>query len=209
MLRVHPQSRSSHRIGATALIAGGVAFAIGFVGPALFSSSNLGPLSGIFVTGPLGLLVGALVGILVSAGDSEGRALNAELKWLLGAWLATLLYTLGSSIVGIGLVAIGAQIAVIMCAAVLFYLAPATLPQWVASSRPILLLGGLSALLASVFPPVAQASGRATFANFLNPGFDASTQVPVYTVDQGILLLIFVVIVSAAALIVVIGEKSR
>lgn len=209
MLRVHPQSRPAHRIGATALIAGGIAFAIGFVGPALFSSSNLGPLLGIFVTGPLGLLAGALVGILVSAGDSAGRGLNVELRWLLGAWLATLLYTLGSSVVGIGLVAIGAQVAVIICAAVLLYLAPATLPHWVASNRAVLLLGGLSALLASVFPPVEQASGRATFAQFLDPRFDASTHVPEYTVHQGLLLLIFIVIVSATALIVVIGERSR
>ena len=209
MLRVHPQSRPAHRIGATALIAGCVAFAIGFVGPAVFSSSNLGPLLGIFVTGPLGLLVGALVGILVSAGDSAGRALNAELRWLLGAWLATLLYTLGSSVVGIGLVAIGAQVAVIICAAVLLYLVPATLPQWISSNRPIFLLGGLSAFLASLFPPVVQASGRTTFAHFLDPRFDASTHVPDYVVDQSILFLIFVVIVSAFALIVVIGEKSR
>ena len=209
MLRVHPQSRPAQRIGVTAFIAGAFAFAIGFVGPALFSSSNLGPLLGIFVTGPLGLLVGALVGILVSAGDSAGRPLNVELRWLLGAWLATLLYTLGSSVVGIGLVAIGAQVAVIICAAVLFYLVPAILPQWVASNRPIFLLGGLSALLASVFPPVEQASGRTKFAHFLDARFDASTHAPDYSVDQGILLLIFIVIVSAAALIVVIGEKSR
>jgi hypothetical protein len=190
-------------------MAGGVAFAIGFVGPALFSSSNLGPLLGIFITGPLGLLVGALVGILLSAGDSAGRTLDTEPRWLLGAWLATLLYTLGSSVVGIGLVAIGAQVSVLICAAVLFYLVPARLPQWVASNRPVFLLGGVAALLASVFPPVEQASGRATFAHFLDPRFDASTHVPEFTVDQGILLLIFVVIVSAAALAVVIGGKSR
>ena len=209
MLRARPQPRPAHRIGALALIAGGIAFAIGFIGPALFSSSNLGPLLGVFVTGPLGLLVGALVGILLSAGDSAGRALNAELKWLLGASLATLLYTLGSSVVGIGLVAIGAQVSVIICAIMLFYLVPATLPRWVAENRPILLLGAVSALLASMFPPVEQASGRATFAHFLDPRFDARTHVPEYTVDQGILLLIFVAIFSGTALIVVIGEKSR
>ena len=207
MLGAHP--RPAHRIGAIALMASGVAFAIGFIGPALFSSSNLGPLLGIFITGPLGFLVGALVGILLSAGDSAGRTLDTELRWLLGAWLATLLYTLASSVVGIGLVAIGAQVAVLICAAVLFYLVPATLPQWVARNRPIFLLGGVVALLASVFPPVEQASGRATFAHFLNPGFDASTNVPEFTVDQGILLSMFVVIVSAAALAVVIGGKSR
>ncbi len=40
---------------------GAVAFELGFTGPLLLSSSNLGPLLG-FLTGPVGLVVGALVG---------------------------------------------------------------------------------------------------------------------------------------------------
>jgi hypothetical protein len=46
-----------------ALLCGGAAFATGFFGPMIFSpQSNQGPFLGIFVTGPLGLTVGAVLG---------------------------------------------------------------------------------------------------------------------------------------------------
>jgi hypothetical protein len=46
-----------------ALTFGAVAFAVGFFGPFLVNpEANLGPLIGIFVTGPLGFLVGGTVG---------------------------------------------------------------------------------------------------------------------------------------------------
>jgi len=44
---------------------GGIAFLGGFVGPMLFmSESNQGPLLGIFVTGPIGFLVGNVLGLI-------------------------------------------------------------------------------------------------------------------------------------------------
>ena len=50
--------------GMTALV-GGVAFLAGFVGPMLVTpDSNLGPLLGIFITGPLGAVAGALLGLI-------------------------------------------------------------------------------------------------------------------------------------------------
>jgi hypothetical protein len=46
-----------------ALLAGGIGFAGGFFGPILFNpDSNQGPLLGIFFTGPLGLVLGAIGG---------------------------------------------------------------------------------------------------------------------------------------------------
>lgn len=45
------------------LITGAVSFAIGFFGPIIFTpESNLGPLLGIFITGPVGFVVGLLIG---------------------------------------------------------------------------------------------------------------------------------------------------
>jgi zinc transporter ZupT len=50
------------------LIVGGIGFVGGFVGPIIFTpESNQGPLLGIFITGPLGFVAGALIGALVSA----------------------------------------------------------------------------------------------------------------------------------------------
>ena len=51
----------------TALLLGGLSFIVGFFGPLLIalligSEANLGPLWGIFVFGPGGVIVGAIVG---------------------------------------------------------------------------------------------------------------------------------------------------
>ena len=46
-----------------ALILGGIGFSAGFFGPMLFSpGANQGPLLGIFLTGPLGVLIGGIAG---------------------------------------------------------------------------------------------------------------------------------------------------
>ena len=45
------------------VILGGLSFAAGFFGPIYFTpEANQGPLLGIFITGPLGLLVGFILG---------------------------------------------------------------------------------------------------------------------------------------------------
>lgn len=41
---------------------GGIAFALGFFGPMLLGGGNQGPLLGLFITGPLGFLCGAVWG---------------------------------------------------------------------------------------------------------------------------------------------------
>lgn len=52
---------------------GGVAFAWGFVGPIVLQpDSPQGPLLGIFFTGPLGAIVGAVLGLAIGAAR-EGR----------------------------------------------------------------------------------------------------------------------------------------
>jgi hypothetical protein len=48
-----------------ALIIGGIGFAAGFFGPMIFKpEANQGPMLGIFITGPLGFLLGLIYGIL-------------------------------------------------------------------------------------------------------------------------------------------------
>ncbi len=45
------------------LIIGGISFIIGFVGPIIFApEANQGPLLGLFITGPVGILIGAAIG---------------------------------------------------------------------------------------------------------------------------------------------------
>jgi len=47
------------------LIVGGIGFCAGFFGPMVFApDANQGPLLGIFITGPLGALFGAIGGVV-------------------------------------------------------------------------------------------------------------------------------------------------
>lgn len=53
-----------------ALILGTVGFLGGFVGPIVFTpEANQGPLLGIFITGPLGVVLGAVVGLALALRD--------------------------------------------------------------------------------------------------------------------------------------------
>lgn len=48
-----------------AVLVGGLGFVGGFFGPIVFApEANQGPLLGIFITGPLGVVVGGIVGAL-------------------------------------------------------------------------------------------------------------------------------------------------
>jgi hypothetical protein len=59
----HPGLGRAVTLGA--LITGAIAFAAGFFGPILLTpGANQGPLLGIFITGPLGLVLGALGGAI-------------------------------------------------------------------------------------------------------------------------------------------------
>jgi len=52
-------------IGCGALLIGGIGFAGGFFGPMIFApDANQGPMLGIFITGPLGFLIGGVGGFL-------------------------------------------------------------------------------------------------------------------------------------------------
>ncbi len=50
-----------------AVICGAVGFSIGFFGPMIWApDANQGPLLGIFITGPLGTVAGAIGGLVAS-----------------------------------------------------------------------------------------------------------------------------------------------
>ena len=61
------------RAMAPALMLGGIGFAAGFFGPIIFTpEANQGPLLGIFITGPLGFLLGLVFGIVRELRRPEG-----------------------------------------------------------------------------------------------------------------------------------------
>jgi Na+/proline symporter len=66
-LRGHrPASRARMKLAMlSGFVVGGIAFAIGFFGPLVWApSANQGPLLGIFVTGPIGFVIGTACGWL-------------------------------------------------------------------------------------------------------------------------------------------------
>lgn len=204
------KTASSSSILASAVLVGGLSFLVGYIGPVLLSDSNLGPLLGIFITGPLGFLAGALIGILISARRRAPQSAPTEVRWLAGAWLGAIVFTMAGSLAKIGWISIGAQLSVIACAASLFYLMPWQLPDRIRNSRGIILIGAALVLATSIFPPVSSASGEhPPFAFFLDERFDARTRVPEYSVSQANLLLGWLIIATAVIVLVIARRRSN
>jgi hypothetical protein len=148
------------RVTLSALIVGSIAFSAGFFGPIFFSTSNLGPLLGIFITGPVGTLAGALWGIVSSAKNANARVTRAMLAWLSAVWVLTLLYTL--FITGLAtqlaLPAIGLQCLIVASSAFLLYCVDTRtrLPQSVKRCGPVAITVLVLIMLMTVFPPITK-----------------------------------------------------
>jgi hypothetical protein len=216
------------RVIFSALLVGSLAFAAGFVGPIFFSTSNLGPLLGIFITGPVGTLVGAIWGIVSSAKNANRLALRAMLAWLSAVWVLTLLYTLGIILCPQWVLpVIGVQGLIVASSAFLLYRADTRtrLPQSVKRCRPVAITAIAFIMLTTVFPPITRpwwdskagiegADSTAPLpkvAFILDKRFDASRHVPLFAVDRRTLVLEWLVIVIAAlgVSLVIIRPRSR
>ena len=56
-----------------ALVVGGIAFCAGFFGPLIITpKANQGPMLGLFITGPLGFLIGAVAGVIYGLRHQHG-----------------------------------------------------------------------------------------------------------------------------------------
>jgi hypothetical protein len=206
----HRKSSPGMRILAWALWVGGVSFAAGFFGPALLSTANLGPLLGIFVTGPLGTLAGALIGALRVAKESARSAIAA-----LGLiWVVTLLYTfLGFGLSAwIAIPAIPLQFLLIAASIFLFSRRDTRtqLPDGLRRSGPIAIAAQAVVLLMTLFLPVmrpwwvpaaqqpATAEPLPSFAFILDKQFDAGHQFPQFAVNREAVALEWIITAAAA-----------
>jgi hypothetical protein len=213
----------------TAAIIGGISFAIGFIGPILFTDNNLGPLLGIFFTGPLGTLTGALIGIIRSVLHSGTRRLQTELQWLLYIWGISLLYSI-FVIGGFGkMVIIGAiSIQALAVAIGIFLLCKddvaRKLPHFTLRYGKVYLFAAVLILLTFIFPPVIPnkvmweqnknsvltLESLPKFTFFLDHRLDASKQLPMLDIAKGKLILEGLVIIAAAWLVcLIIGVRTK
>jgi hypothetical protein len=199
----------SDTVGRIAMWAGSVAaisFAVGYVGPIFLSGSSLGPLLGIFVTGPLGALAGVLVGALRVVRDAPRLTVA-----LVGAvWAASLLYTLFM----IGIAAQGAIVAiplqVLVIAATVFLLAAGATRVLPPNRRLGLIALATQAIIlaTTLFPPVVkpwwvparfQDSTPAPRIAFIFDGrFDAGRHFPLFAVARSELALEWAIVIAVA-----------
>ena len=190
-------------------------FAVGFVGPILFSSSNAGPLLGILVTGPVGVLLGSVLGAVVWMRGTPQPDVAALSWWLGGIWLATLTYTLWAFALTarIALPGIAAQGFVAgACAFILYSPTLRTrLPKIARACGPIVLAVIVLVIAVNLFPPVMRpwwgqdavaSEGPVSLpivAFVLHPGFDAGRHVPLFAVNWRVLLVEWIVLVAFGA----------
>jgi hypothetical protein len=210
-----PEATLSASVLKWALIIGSISFTAGYVGPLLLSSSNLGPLLGIFVTGPVGIIAGALWGAVrwaVQGGAGVGRVARS----MAFLWMMTLLYTLFMVrlVAKAAVLAVGVQILILAAGAfLLFHQKTRTrLPIVVQRCGPIVLAMSAIVAIMTAFPPVMRpwwgssassqaAQGRLPLVAFiLDPGFDASRHIPEFTVNVRVLILEWMVVLIGGSL---------
>jgi hypothetical protein len=207
------------------LIIGAISFAAGFIGPVLLSTSNLGPLLGIFVTGPIGVLIGALWGAIRWVTGSTEPDVGAVAKWIALIWIITLFYTLDavSLVPRFAFPGIGVQILIFFASAFLLYShGTARRLRRVAQQRGRVFLAVNAVIVAmTLFPPVMRpgwgpsavlphesASGSIPRVAFLtHPGFDASKNIPKFTVNIRMLGLEWMSMMVAGVLACYLVER--
>jgi hypothetical protein len=174
----------------SAFYAGTLGLVAGMVGPALLSNSNLGPLSGMLVTGPVSALLGALWGLV-----SFTRTHGVRFSWLVSIWMATVGYSAFASLLSptLGFVAFVVQLVFLLAVPLLLHGWSDQQKHAQAGNYATLVLFLLMVLAAAVtlLPPVAPTAPaenpkRALF--LLDPRLDASRHVPPYRIRTMILL---------------------
>ena len=191
-----------------------ISFLAGFFGPMfLMPESNLGPLLGLFITGPLGFLVGLLLGTLWWGWTDKTGSMRTEMRWLFKIWLVSaLIYYLFLLIFGgfALLMVLGLQIAIVIVGGVLVAAGqkrPA-IPPVTTKRRIILMVATAAMTLMSAFPPVKES--KPLFIFVLDSGLDASTHVPDYTIDPRQLLVQWAFIASIAVVTcLLVGLRNR
>ena len=205
------------RIVLWAAVIAGICFAAGFFGPMFLSTSNLGPLIGIFVTGPLGALLGLLVGALsVAKHFARASIVTIGIVWALTlatTWLAMALASLAVLTIPFQILALASTL--------YLFLGHTTRAQlWDDLQRfwPVPVAAQALILLMTLFPPAVRnpyvPADKARepvpdFAFFLDPRFSASRNAPVMNPNRLELGLEWIVAIAVAVGLFLIMRALR
>lgn len=193
------------------VVIGAISFLAGFAGPLLLSNSNLGPLLGIFVTGPLGFLVGGLVGALRVANGS------ARLSSILIAavWALALAYSYLAAIMLLPLIFLIVPLHALIIASTIYLLVSPTsraqLPDNLRRSRFVVIAAQVIIVATLLYPPVIRPSWGTpgdpppdpfpSFAFVLDRGFELSQRIPTlpqFVVNRPQLALEWFIVIAVA-----------
>jgi hypothetical protein len=193
------------------MVIGAVSFAAGFAGPLLLSNSNLGPLLGIFVTGPLGFLVGGLVGALrVSNRSARLSSISIAVVWALA-----LAYTYFAALLLVPMAYFLVPLHALIIASTIYLLASPTtraqLPDNLRRSGLVVIAAQMIIAGTTLYPPVIKPWwGTAgdpppepfpSFAFVLDHGFELSKRIPTFpqfVVNRSQLVLEWLIVIAVA-----------
>jgi hypothetical protein len=193
------------------IVIGAVSFVAGFVGPLLLSKSNLGPLLGIFVTGPLGFLVGGLVGALrVSNRSARLSSILIAVVWALALAYTCLTAELLASMVYL----LVPLYALIIVSTVYVLASPTTraqLPDNLRHSGLVVIAAQMIIVAVTLYPPVIKPwygtpgdpppDPFPSFAFILDHGFELSRRIPTlpqFVVNRPQLVLEWLIVIAVA-----------
>lgn len=204
------------KITVSGVIAGLIGFGIGYVAPVLVSQSNLGPLLGILVTGPVGALAGAGVGLARCSREAGVRESTSLVIYWSAICLLALSYTafLLKIAPRLALGALALLVILTICTAVAGRREETVAVGFLSRHRIPILIAMTLVFVSSLFPPVAavgaETAGHLRIAFLLDPQLDASRAVAPLQVRTALLLLEWVVsIVGASVTIAAKGRQQR
>ena len=176
-LMPHPENPSSaetaldgttQRVLAWGCLVGVVGLMAGAVGPVLFGwGGNQGPLLGFFITGPLGIVVGAIAGAVWSNRQASPGAVGKSIRWLFVLQVLAVLYTLFLTLGLTGIATLSGLVvqALVVLAFGILALGENAWRRWPRSIRIRVWISagaGAIVILLSLFPPVTQSLSRSS-----------------------------------------------
>jgi hypothetical protein len=197
------------------VIAGLICFGIGYLAPVLVSQSNLGPLLGILVTGPVGALAGAGVGLARCSRQTGLRESRSLVVYWSAIYLLALFYTafLLKIAPRFALGALALLVILTICTAVVGRREEADAVGVLSRHRIPILIAMTLVFVSSLFPPVAavgaETAGHLRMAFLLDPQLDASRKVAPLHVRTALLLLEWAVIIAGASVAIAARGRKR